>query len=296
MKKTGGLFADKTHKIFSKIEFVNALTEKEMKNLNKKYLCLGLNIKQVVVDTYGNEKNKKESSLTDLLGKKRDRTHFNSLRDFLYKYYGEEDSVSIKRKAKKNKNKKRKLSGNDSTKKLSHEELSELKNGLNAIKEDCKKIEYKICLIEDDEFKSKIINYILQYKKYISKEQYSLLYDKWKNELSKIKGVDLFNSNAMNNLYNWKISILKSFKSEIALYAICRICDHILHGENINVDDKNMIDVDKNKDEEKKESHDYDTDESSEDDESIEDETNFNRNQALLLQFVKNARNEEENI
>ena len=100
MKNTGVLFADKTHKIFSKIEFVNALTQKEMSHLNKKYLYLGLNIKQVVVDNYGNEK-KKESSISDLLGKKRYRNNFNSLKDFLYKYYGKEDSLSIKKNQKK---------------------------------------------------------------------------------------------------------------------------------------------------------------------------------------------------
>jgi hypothetical protein len=293
MKNAGVLFADKTHKIFSKIEFVNALTQKEMSHLNKKYLYLGLNIKQVVVDNYGNEKNKKESSISDLLGKKRYRNHFNSLKDFLYKYYGKEDSLSVK-KIKKNKS--RKLSGNDSTKKISQEELFELKNGLYSIKEDCKRIDYKICLTEDNDLKSKIIHYILQFRKYISNEQYSFLFDKWKNELSKIKGVNLFNSDENNNLFNWKISILKSFKSEIILYSMCNICDHLLNGEKVFVEDKNMISVDKMKNEEKKmESTVSDINESS-DAESEDDENIFNRNQALLLQFVKNARNDEENF
>lgn len=293
MKNAGVLFADKTHKIISKIEFVNALTQKEMSHLNKKYLYLGLNIKQVVVDNYGNEKNKKESSFSDLLGKKRYRNHFNSLKDFLYKYYGKEDSLSVK-KIKKNKS--RKLSGNDSTKKISQEELYELKNGLYSIKEDCKRIDYKICLNEDNDLKSKIIHYILQFRKYISNEQYSFLFDKWKNELSKIKGVNLFNSNENNNLFNWKISILKSFKSEIILYSMCNICDHLLNGEKAFAEDKNMISVDKMKNEEKKmESTVSDINESS-DAESEDDENIFNRNQALLLQFVKNARNDEENF
>ena len=293
MKNTGVLFADKTHKIFSKIEFVNALTQKEMSHLNKKYLYLGLNIKQVVVDNYGNEKTKKESSFSDLLGKKRYRNNFNSLKDFLYKYYGKDDSISVK-KIKKNKS--RKLSGNDSTKKISQEELYELKNGLYSIKEDCKRIDYKICLTEDNDLKSKIIHYILQFRKYISNEQYSILFDKWKNELSKIKGVNLFNSDENNNLFNWKISILKSFKSEIILYSMCNICDHLLNGEKVFAEDKSMISVEKMKNEEKKmESTVSDINESS-DAESEDDENIFNRNQALLLQFVKNARNEEENF
>ena len=292
MKNTGVLFADKTHKIFSKIEFVNALTQKEMSHLNKKYLYLGLNIKQVVVDNYGNEK-KKESSISDLLGKKRYRNNFNSLKDFLYKYYGKEDSLSIK-KIKKNKS--RKLSGNDSTKKISQEELYELKNGLYSIKEDCKRIDYKICLTEDNDLKSKIIHYILQFRKYISNEQYSILFDKWKNELSKIKGINLFNSDENNNLFNWKISILKSFKSEIILYSMCNICDHLLNGEKVFAEDKSMISVEKMKNEEKKmQSTVSDINESS-DAESEDDENIFSRNQALLLQFVKNARNEEDNF
>ena len=171
-----------------------------------------------------------------------------------------------------------------------------MKNGLYSIKEDCKRIDYKICLTEDNDLKSKIIHYILQFRKYISNEQYSFLFDKWKNELSKIKGVNLFNSDENNNLFNWKISILKSFKSEIILYSMCNICDHLLNGGKVFVEDKNMISVDKMKNEEKKmESTVSDINESS-DAESEDDENIFNRNQALLLQFVKNARNDEENF
>ena len=59
-----------------------------------------------------------------------------------------------------------------------------------------------------------IIEYIGTFKKYISKAQYSELFNKWKNENMKIKGVDPFNN---NDLEDFKIPILKAFKSEIVL-------------------------------------------------------------------------------
>lgn len=294
-KRPTGLFADKSHKIFSKIEFVNALTPKEISTLNSKYSFLGLCIKQIVVDNYGNEKNKKESVNSDLLCRKRYRNNFNSLKDFLYKYYGAEDSFSIKKKAKKQK--KRKLSGNESNKKYTKVDLYELRNGLNSIKEDCKKIEYKSCKNENDfEFKSKIVGYILNFKKYLSNAQYSLLFNKWKNELSKIKGIDLFNLNKNNDLFNWKISILKAFKSEIVLFAMCNICDNLIEGEtHHSVDNKKVFIDDKMKEEEDKKNESTDSNLSqSSDDEDVNN--NFNDNQALLLQFIKNANNDEENL
>lgn len=301
MKKTGELFADKTKKIYSKIELVNALTPKELSNLNKRYLNLGLYIRQVVVDNYGNEQNKKEPDSANLLGKKRYRNNFNSLQDFLNKYYGNDDSFSMNKRMKKNKT--NNLSENENAQKISEEDLCVLKNGLNSIKEDCQKIGYKICLIENNEFKSKIIDYIFKFKKYLTDVQYSLLFNKWKNEFSKIKGIDLFNSDDINNLFNWKVSILKSFKSEIALYCMTNICDNLLNEDNKCIDNKinddkciindNNIIKDEEHEEHKLESTVSDLNESSD---YSDDETNFDGNQALLLQLVKNARNEEENL
>ena len=292
-QKSNILFANKSQKIFTKIQFVNALTSKEISILNTRYMNLGLHIKQVVVDSFGEEEIKKKSSYIDLLGKKRNRKEFNSLNSFLYNYYGKEKLLSNKKyKEYKNSN----LSEKENNKKYSKEELSELLNALNSIKKDVETIEYKNCVIETDEFKLIIIDYISKFRKYISKEEYSFLLKKWKNELSKIKGIDLFDFNKIDNFMNWKISILKGLKSEIVLYAISNICDNLIKGKNNNNVNKNIENninnekMKRNEEENKKESSDSELS-----DDEIE-ENNFNRNDTLLLQCIKNANNDEENL
>ena len=49
------------------------MTDKEIKRLNSKYCYLGLQIKQIVVDRFGNEIKEKKNSSKNLLGKKRDK-------------------------------------------------------------------------------------------------------------------------------------------------------------------------------------------------------------------------------
>ena len=279
-QKSNLLFPNKSQKLFTKIEFVNALTQKEISILNSKYMSLGLYIKQVVVDNFGNEIDKKKSEFKDLLGKKRNRKIFNSLNDFLNKYYRDDELLSLNNHFKKYK--KYNLSENESHKKYSNEELLELLNSLNAIKEDCKKIEYRNCAIETNEFKSKIIDYILKFKKYISKEQYSLLFNKWRNELSKIKGVDLFDFNTNNNLLNWKVSILKAFKSELALYGISNLCKNSIKIENDineNKEDQNSDNSNKILENNKNGSSDSGSDSS----ENVNEENFFNNNEGLFL-------------
>lgn len=279
-QKSNLLFADKSQKLFTKIEFVNALTHKEISMLNSKYMTLGLYIKQVVVDNFGNEINEEKSEHKDLLGKKRNRKDFNSLNDFLNKYYREDEFLSINKHPKKYK--KNISSENESNKKFTKEEFSKLVDSLDAIKEDCKKIEYRNCIIETDEFKSKIIDYILKFQKYVSKEQYSLLFNKWKNELSKIKGVDLFDFNSNNNLLNWKVSILKSFKSELILYGICNLFKNSLDRKDINNENKSDKNNENSKEiyqDDKKGSCDSDFESS----ENENDENFFNKNEGLFL-------------
>jgi hypothetical protein len=295
------LFADKSENLISKIEFVNALTHKEITTLNSKYLDLGLYIKQVIVDYYGNEINEKKSF--NLLGKKRERKTFNYLNDFLQKYYGEDDLSSIS-KSTINTHKKRKVSDIEANKKCSTVEISELTNNLNSIKEDCQKIEYKYCKIDADEFKSKIIDYILKIKKFLLKEQYSFLFNKWKNEYAKIKGVDIMNFEKINNILNWKIPILKAFKSEMILYAMCNVCDnyvkrHINNERNNNKSEEDEPESEENKInnhkyfEEKKENESSDLDLS----DFTDEENSFNhKNDAVLLQLVKHANNDEDNV
>lgn len=291
-QKTNLLFADKSQKIFSKIDFVNALTPKEIKKLNSKYLQLGLHIKQVVVDNLGNEKYEEKHSFMDLLTKKRKRRGFNSFYNFLFNYYEKESS-------KKNKKGKKKYSYDaDNNTKLMKEELIELSEALNSLKNDMNNIEYKTCKIETDEYKEKIIDFISKFRKYISNEQYEFLLNKWKNELSKIKGVDLFDFNKNDNFMNWKVPILKGLKSEITLYALCNICNNIINGKNDknNKCENNVIDKEKNSENDKiqKEEPKNESSDSELSEEKFE-ENNFNRNEALLLQCIRNANNDEEN-
>ena len=88
---------------------------------------MGLYIKQVIVDFYGNEINENKS--INLLGKKRERKTFNYLNDFLQKYYGDDDLSSIS-KSTINTHKKRKISDIEANKKCSTREISELRNNL----------------------------------------------------------------------------------------------------------------------------------------------------------------------
>jgi len=299
--KSNALFADKSENLVSKMEFVNALTHREITTLNSKYLDLGLYIKQVIVDYYGNEINENKSF--NLLGKKRERKSFNYLNDFLQKYYGDDDLSSIS-KSTINTHKKRKISDIEANKKCSVKEISELRNNLNSIKEDCQKIEYKNCKIEADEFKSKIIDYILKIKKYLSKEQYSFLFNKWKNEYSKLKGVDIINFEKINNILNWKIPILKAFKSEMILYAMCNICDNYVKRHSNNENYNNINEEDEPESEEKKiNNHKYieekKENESSDSDLSdfTDEENSFNhKNDAVLLQLEKHANNDEDDV
>jgi len=299
--KSNALFADKSENLVSKMEFVNALTHREITTLNSKYLDLGLYIKQVIVDYYGNEINENKSF--NLLGKKRERKSFNYLNDFLQKYYGDDDLSSIS-KSTINTHKKRKISDIEANKKCSVKEISELRNNLNSIKEDCQKIEYKNCKIEADEFKSKIIDYILKIKKYLSKEQYSFLFNKWKNEYSKLKGVDIINFEKINNILNWRIPILKAFKSEMILYAMCNVCDNYVKRHSNNENYNNINEEDEPESEEKKiNNHKYikekKENESSDSDLSdfTDEENSFNhKNDAVLLQLEKHANNDEDDV
>ena len=67
----GFKYQDKSEYIFSKIELVNNLTLKEIEKLNEKYREIGLFIKQVRVDNYGEEKSPDELILQNYVSKKR---------------------------------------------------------------------------------------------------------------------------------------------------------------------------------------------------------------------------------
>lgn len=267
---------------FTQIDFVNALTPKEISLLNSKYLELGLYIKQIVVDSFGYDI-ETESKKKNLLGRKRLRKKFNSLDEFLSKYFEEDSSMTEQNNTKENttnSNKKR-------TQKYSNEDIKELIHSLNSIKEECKKIEYKFCKNEDIKYKSTIIDYIIKYKNYIKKEEYSMLVEKWKNELFKIKGIDVLNFNQVNDFLNWKTPILKALKSEMILYSICNVCEDLIQGKKKAKN--NMLDK-----QIKKIKKDENKNESSESENTEEDYNAFNHDDALIIQLQKNANGDDE--
>ena len=235
-------YKDYSQHIFTKIQLVNALTQKEMSKLNEKYKELGLFIKQVEVDINGNEIYPNEYlSCNNFLKKKRRLKKHNrmTLQEFYDKYYSNNK--------KSNNNKKIKINNNNESSEEINEyeyenddlcnknELINLTNNMIEIYKDCQNIQFKKCKIEDEDFKKKIIEYIKKYSKYITDEQYKKLCDNWKYRNGLIKGFDIFEA---DNLYNWKIPILKGFKSEIALLAV----ENVLEKQQLKTEDETAID------------------------------------------------------
>lgn len=217
---------------YSKLNLVNTLTQKEINKLNNKYYALGLYLKQVKVDEYGQEI-VEERAKKRLLGKKRERKPFNSLNEFLYIYYGAEKFCLMNINFEND----NKLFDYDPDDKICTRKcLTNLKDSLNEIKIDCEYMANKNSKIETDEYKSVVLKFIAQFRQYITKDQYDFLYNKWKNELLKVRGTDLFNFDKINNIENWKVSILKCFKSEIVLYGICNIYDGVINGNKFVVE------------------------------------------------------------
>ena len=240
--------------IYSKLNLFNCLNEKEIKRLNNRYYTLGLCIKQVKVDQNGNEINK-EKPKENVLGKKRLRKGFNALDHFLYSYYGKEKFVLINQSLESESKLFDFNSENSEDKMCPKKCLRVLIDYLNSIKVDCDYMANKNYTYETDEYKAVILKYIAKFKKFLTDAQYNKLQNKWKNELLKVKGTDLFNFDKINDIINWKVSILKCFKSEIILYAFCNIFDGIISGKKIETESggKNVFKVLQESFEDKKE-------------------------------------------
>ena len=235
--------------IYSKLNFVNYLTDKEISRLNSKYLSSGLQMKQIKVDEYGKEIIE-ENSKRKILGRKRDRKDFNSYNKFLSHYYGKQQFDILNQNYEKEK--KMIFDFDPEDKICTRKCLSLLKDSLNEIKIDCEYMANKNSKIETDEYKSVVLIYISQFRKYITSKQYTFLYNKWKNELLKVRGTDLFNFDKINNINNWKVSILRCFKSEIVLYAICNVYDEVIKGKKFVSDNKiKLVEDSEEKEEEK---------------------------------------------
>ena len=234
-------FEKKQLSIYSKIKVVNALTDKMIDKLNSKYSSKGLQMKQIIVDKYGKEITKPLSSKR-LLGKKRDRMEYDSLANFLYSYYGKEQFILLNQTWEKEK---KILDFDPEDAKCTRKCLSHLKDSLNTIKVDCENMDNKNLKIETDEYKIAVLKYIAKFKNYITNEQYTYLQSKWKNEMLKVRGTDLFNYDKINDIRNWRVSILKCFKSEIILYGLCNIYDGIINGNKFvkEINGKNIFKI-----------------------------------------------------
>ena len=213
-------YIDCSNNLFAKIQIVNALTKSELGKLNEKYSELGLFIRQVRVDEYGNEITENELLPSDnnVLNKKRKRVLKKStmtLEEFYNKYY--ENNNKKSKKINDNKS-----ISNDSIDdyKCSLEELKDLNKNLIETFNDCQNIAMKKCKIEEKDYADKIIYYIKKFSKYLPDKQYEDLFQKWKNKNLEIKG---FREIDVNNINNWKIPVLKGFKSEMILIASSNI-------------------------------------------------------------------------
>jgi hypothetical protein len=312
------LYSDNSNKLFTKIQLVNTLTQKEMDKLNMKYKELGLFIKQINVDHLGNEIASNEFILDNNLLKRKKRPSM-TLREFYTKYYynnnhhffhpknyknnhDKDKNKQKKKKLLKNKNNEEKGKKNqknnhkhysyssyesESEQKSENylydkEELKSLRKNLIEIYEECQNLQYKDCKFNDDSFKIKIIEYIKKFKNFLSDKQYLILYNKWKNELMKIRGVNPFDDGRISDLSFWKVSILKSFKSEVSLLAMSNIL-----GKKVGEMSDNEDSVINKKIVEDKKVNESDEENSEESKEDEDDE--FENEQAQILQLKKHA-------
>ena len=289
IQQNGFKYTDCSNNIFTKIQLVNALTKKEMGKLNEEYAKLGLFIKQVEVDNYGNEIYSDDLFGNSFISKKRRlKKHRMTLQEFYEKYYLR---GKIKKNSQNKKNNRRISNSNNLSENSDEEEDNEeyLANTIEYLKEiceDCQNIEMKKCTIKDERFKKTIIYYINTFSKYLTVEQYNNLLIKWKNKNMEIKGFNIFSD--LNDLNNWGIPVLKAFKSEIALLASINILRK-QNGEDISIAHENF-EGDKNI--EKNDEDKSDDSLSEEKSESNSSKENFFNNQNVPINKEDNSENE----
>ena len=289
IQENGFKYTDCSNNIFTKIQLVNALTKKEMGKLNEEYAKLGLFIKQVEVDNYGNEIYSDDLFGNSFLSKKRRlKKHRMTLQEFYEKYYLR---GKIKKNSQNKKNNRRISNSNNLSENSDEEEDNEedLANTIEYLKEiykDCQNIEMKKCTIKDESFKKTIIYYINTFSKYLTVEQYNNLLIKWKNKNMEIKGFNIFSD--LNDLNNWGIPVLKAFKSEIALLASINILRK-QNGEDISIAHENF-EGDKNI--EKNDEDKSDDSLSEEKSESNSSKENFFNNHNFPINKEDNSENE----
>ena len=300
--------SDFSNNLFTKITLVNTLNLKEIELLNEKYCELGLFIKQVRVDKYGNEKSPNELLNEDsddldfnlLKRKRKSQRHSNlSLQEFFNKYENfdlfEENNKPKKKliKSKYKGNNINKINDNSVDNQSEDEDevenvselIKSLRDKLIEVEQECQNVHYKNCKIEDEDFKKKIIEYIKKFSNYITDNEYRRLFNKWKGQNMEIKGMNLLEC---DDLYKWKVPILKAFKSEITLLATIK-----LFSKKINGGAEEKSDDDKGDQEEKEEDKKEEDNEKVIDDDSSSssnDDDDFLANQPQINQLNRNAR------
>ena len=295
--------SDFSNNLFTKITLVNTLDLKEIELLNEKYHELGLCIKQVRVDKYGNEKSPNELLYEEsddldfnLLKRKSRRQSKQSIQEFFNKYENYDLLEENKKQKKKlvkskykgnNNNIRNDISDNQSEDEDENEVenvselIKSLRDKLIKVKQECQYIHYKNCKIEDEDFKKKIIEYIRKFSRYISDNEYRKLFNKWKEQNNEIKGVNLLED---KDLYKWKVPILKAFKSEITLLATINLFSKKIDGGAEEKSDDDEENEEDKKEEENKKVVDDDSSSSSNDD------NDFLANQPQINQLNRNAR------
>ena len=248
-------YEDNSNKLFSKLTLVNTLSLKEIDRLNDIYIRNGLYIKQIQVDSYGNEliSNKNISLLNK---KERKKRAMMTLKEFYNKYYYLSDFTRNKKNKKYLQKKKKRAKSDVINESLDYSEessideeyLQNLRKNLNDLYHDIQNMEYKDCKITDMTFKQKIVEYVVRFKDFLSDNQYNILFRKWKNEHIKIKGVNPLDSDSVNDLSNWKTSILKGFKSELVLLAMSNILGKKIGEEDEGENEENKVEEKKKED------------------------------------------------
>ena len=241
----GFKYQDKSEYIFSKIELVNNLTLKEIEKLNEKYREIGLFIKQVRVDNYGEEKSPDELILQNYVSKKRllKRHSKMTLEQLYFKYFCFD---SFPDKPKKLRSFHNEIRENE---KYDNIDLQELKKNLEDIHQDFQQLQSRRCKIDKLEFKKEIIKYIQKFNAYLTTNQYLSIYNKMKE-----KSMTVIDPTKIDDLSEWTVSLLKEFKAEVEYLAISNIIKRQL-GEKVDEEeDKFNIKEEKQKiDEENKE-------------------------------------------
>ena len=244
-------YMEYSNNIFTKIQLVNAFTQKEINILNENYKKLGLFIQQVKVDNFGNQISPNEfSPENNFLNKK--RRLIKKLKE-LYKKSCINDKNKYLNSSNKSINQSSNIKNNDEDKLCKKEDLISWHNNLYSIYEDCQNIDFKKCKIDDEKFKIEIIKFIKRHRKYITEKRYTALFNKWRNKNMNIKGC---NPSDCIDLSSWKIPILKGFKSELSLYATLNTIRKKIGKENNsedNEEDKNISLENKNDKEESEE-------------------------------------------